>query len=302
MNRQRIAIMVLIGASCVAIIPLGLWVKSRSKEITSFSMENQIQHCPLCSNPEYSVHMKNDAWNNRHGVELRKCNACNYVFSAVSVFEYDSFSAQEAFQSQTKEELLKVAQQENLPALIDEIINKAGLSGGRTLDFGCGIGLNSLCLQEKGFATYGIELSEIYLEKHKHLNIISAKSLGDFNAQKETFDLVVMKDVLEHVNNPKELLSELLSFVKPGGYFYIRVPNVYHYPFHWSIDTKSHINHFSPQQLMNLLEQNGMEKVDFIGVYDISTAVGKLYNFIFWKLKHFVPMYHQISLLYRKKI
>jgi 2-polyprenyl-3-methyl-5-hydroxy-6-metoxy-1,4-benzoquinol methylase len=287
--------------SCSAVIPLGMWVKSRSKEITPYSMENQITSCPLCEHSEYSIHMQDNAWNNRHGVELRKCNSCDFVFSAVSVFDYDAFSANETFPTQTKEQLKELARTENLPTMIDEIIQKTNLESGKSLDFGCGIGLNSLCLQDHGYATYGVELSQVYLNKHKELGITSAASLADLSDHKESFDLVIMKDVLEHVNNPAQLLSEVVAFVKPGGYFYIRVPNVYHYPFHWSIDTKSHINHFSPQQLMTLLEKNNMQKVDFIGVYDISTSVGKLYNFVFWKLKYLVPMYHQISLLYQKK-
>jgi hypothetical protein len=98
----------------------------------------------------------------------------------------------------------------------------------------------------------------------------------------------------------EEHLQKVTSYVKPSGYFYIRVPNVFHYPFHWSIDTKSHVNHFSPKKLTSLLEKNNMKKVDFIGVYDISTKVGKIYNSVFWKMKHFLPMYHQISFLCQK--
>ena len=118
-----------------------------------------------------------------------------------------------------------------------------------------------------------------------------------FAAEKNSFDLVIMKDVLEHVDNPVELLQEVVSFVKPGGYFYIRVPNVYHYPFHWSIDTKSHVNHFSPHKLTALLNTHAMKRVDFVSVHDVSTRVGKLYNAFFWRLRSVIPLYHQISFL-----
>lgn len=296
----------LIILASVSVVAACMWVKSRSKDLTSISTATKIRNCPLCNNAPYSVYMNDTAWNNHHGVELRQCDSCSFVYSKVFVCDYEGLGGRDPFPTQSNEQLKKqlfeMAQKERLPQFIDEVTEKAALQGGKSLDFGCGIGLSSLCLQKKGFNTYGVESSPVFLQKHKDLKIISTQSLSDFNDEKETFDLVIMKDVLEHVNNPVQMLSELLPFVKPGGYFYIRVPNVYHYPFHWSIDTRSHVNHFTPQHLMDLLEKNKMQKVDFIGVYDISTTVGELYNFVFWRLRNVVPMYHQISLLYQKPV
>ncbi len=256
--------------------------------------------CPLCTSSDFSIYMKPTAWNNRHGIELRKCSNCRFVYSAVSTFDYSALGHDTTAVRSSKRQLLSLAREQKLPELIEEIVEKAQVKNGKALDFGCGIGLSALCLQQKGFATYGIDKSDSYLEKHKELNIISAPDFATLHAEKNSFDLIIMKDVLEHVDNPTEVLQEVLHYLKPGGYFYIRVPNVYHYNFHWSIDTQSHINHFSPKKLTTLLAKNSMKKIDFIGVYDISTSVGKLYNFIFWKTRYFLPMYHQISLLYQK--
>jgi hypothetical protein len=78
------------------------------------------------------------------------------------------------------------------------------------------------------------------------------------------------------------------------------VPNVFHYYFHWAIDTKPHVNHFAPGQLERVLAKYGVRRVDFVTIRDISTTAGKLYNLIFWKTRKFIPMYHQISVLYQK--
>lgn len=258
-----------------------------------------MRNCPLCKANDSKTYMKPTAWNNRHGIELRKCKKCGFVFSAVSIYEY--VSAGNQYLETSKNDMILQANKQRLPLLAHEIVEKTKLKKGKILDFGCGIGLLALCMQEKGFTTYGIEPSKICLEKHKELNITSASDLDAFESEKNSFDLIIMKDVLEHVDDPAELLEKVLSYVKPSGYFYVRVPNVYHYPFHWSIDTKSHVNHFSPKKLTRLLEKNNMKKVDFIGVYDISTKVGKVYNSIFWKTKSFLPMYHQISLLCQKR-
>lgn len=257
-------------------------------------MNNGLRACPLCSASEASTYMKPTSWNNRDGIELKKCKPCGFVYSAAVLHDYTTGNHRSSVKTEDPNK-------QQLPLLTDEIIEKSELKKGKVLDFGCGIGLLLLCLQKRGLAAYGIETSKFYLDKHKECNITSATSLESLNAPKNSFDLIIIKDVLEHADNPRELLQELLSYVKPSGHFYIRVPNVYGYKFHWSVDTKTHINHFSPKTLTQLVEQQGMEKNDFVGVYDISTKVGKLYNFVFWKTKYFLPMYHQISLLYQKR-
>ena len=43
------------------------------------------------------------------------------------------------------------------------------------------------------------------------------------------FDLIYSDFVIEHVENPREFLSETLRLLKPGGKFYFRTPNLFHY-------------------------------------------------------------------------
>ena len=43
------------------------------------------------------------------------------------------------------------------------------------------------------------------------------------------FDLIFADYVLEHVENPKLCFMEVYRVLKPGGYFFFRTPNLYHY-------------------------------------------------------------------------
>jgi 2-polyprenyl-3-methyl-5-hydroxy-6-metoxy-1,4-benzoquinol methylase len=242
--------------------------------------------------------MRAHAWNNRTLVELKKCTQCRFVYSASFWGGYEDAGMQH--NEKTKNDLLALANRERLPELADEILKKSGLKTGTVLDFGCGVGLFALCLQKKGFQVYGVEQARAYLQKHAQVGITSAPSLELTGLQKNSCDLLIIKDVLEHVDNPVAMLQEALAYLKPGGYLYLRVPNVHHYRFHWSVDTQFHVNHFSPKTVIGLLEKNGMKFTDFIDVYDISTRVGKLYHGIFWRTKKIFPLYHQISLLCQK--
>ncbi len=51
----------------------------------------------------------------------------------------------------------------------------------------------------------------------------------DLPFEKSEFDMLMLNDVLEHLHeSPRDLLNDLLSFVKPRGYFFVTVPNAVH--------------------------------------------------------------------------
>ena len=71
------------------------------------------------------------------------------------------------------------------------------------------------------------------------LNIFRLKSQEDFrdNIQRingnaltvplkpDSFDLIILQDVIEHVNDPQSLLNSLLSLLKKNGVLYLSTPN-----------------------------------------------------------------------------
>jgi len=44
-----------------------------------------------------------------------------------------------------------------------------------------------------------------------------------------SFDIVFADNVLEHIDSPDDVLSEIFRVLKPGGYFLGKTPNKYHY-------------------------------------------------------------------------
>jgi 2-polyprenyl-3-methyl-5-hydroxy-6-metoxy-1,4-benzoquinol methylase len=43
--------------------------------------------------------------------------------------------------------------------------------------------------------------------------------------ERKKFDAVLLMDVLEHVTSPRELLNQVIPFLKPGGFLFIETPN-----------------------------------------------------------------------------
>jgi 2-polyprenyl-3-methyl-5-hydroxy-6-metoxy-1,4-benzoquinol methylase len=81
-------------------------------------------------------------------------------------------------------------------------------------------------------------------------------------------DVITLMNVLEHVNDPFELLSQLKRIMKPGGLLVIDVPNnsvvsmrgrlLGRWP---ELDLGEHINHFVPATLDVLMQRAGFTPV-----------------------------------------
>jgi 2-polyprenyl-6-hydroxyphenyl methylase/3-demethylubiquinone-9 3-methyltransferase len=94
------------------------------------------------------------------------------------------------------------------------------------LEIGCGGGILSEEIARMGFNTTGIDPSEQSLKiaiKHASdnlLNIKYEKGTGEkLQFQNSTFDVVFCCDVLEHVRDLPEVISEISRVLKNGGIF-----------------------------------------------------------------------------------
>lgn len=107
-------------------------------------------------------------------------------------------------------------------AYVEEQIN---LNGKQVLDVGCGGGLLSTALAEKGAKVSALDLSHALLAvaqqqaAKRQLNInYQCSTLEDFSAQHQnTFDLVTCMEMLEHVPNPLSILQHAALCLKPSG-------------------------------------------------------------------------------------
>jgi SAM-dependent methyltransferase len=133
---------------------------------------------------------------------------------------------------------------------------------GRLLDIGCGVGHFIRTALSQGYAAEGIEFSEVAAAAGREqwdLQIVS----GDFLSSQfvpESFDIITLWQVLEHLRQPREVLLKIRSLLKPGGLLVIAVPNFasiqakifrdrwYH------LDIPRHLFHYSPESLVKILD------------------------------------------------
>lgn len=162
------------------------------------------------------------------------CEICNFrhLDPIPSEEELALFYKKEYFQLSKPEYLFedrKEIQHRNI--FFDQRINFfiKNSSGRSLLDVGCGDGIFLERARERGFEVYGIEPSEqaSSIGRSNNLDIFSG-TLNSFVKQNDKlFDIVHLKNVLEHVNKPIHVLEECRKLLKPKGILYIEVPNDY---------------------------------------------------------------------------
>jgi 2-polyprenyl-6-hydroxyphenyl methylase/3-demethylubiquinone-9 3-methyltransferase len=101
----------------------------------------------------------------------------------------------------------------------------AGLAGKRVLDVGCGGGILSESMAQRGAEVTGIDLSAKALGVAKlhqlesgvklDYRLVSAEALAD--EMPGRFDVVTCMEMLEHVPSPGETVKACAQLVKPGG-------------------------------------------------------------------------------------
>lgn len=84
--------------------------------------------------------------------------------------------------------------------------------------------------------------------------------------EKKSFDVICAFQTIEHVNNPRDFLSSIVQYLKPGGVIYLEAPNlsdalvhVYNLPYHHSFYFHpAHLWYFTNKSLKNLTQKAGL--------------------------------------------
>lgn len=140
---------------------------------------------------------------------------------------------------------------------------------GVALDVGSSFGFFLDEARKRGWTARGLEISQRPFEySTKKLGLdVKRKTLGTVAGNNESYDAVLMWDVLEHLAHPEEALLASANMLKSGGVLGLSVPNGDSWLFSklggkwdWVIPP-SHLHFFTPNSMLPLLERCGFEIV-----------------------------------------
>lgn len=133
------------------------------------------------------------------------------------------------------------------------------------MDIGCNIGLFMKVAQQAGFDVKGVELNAdcaLYGREKFHLDIDS-NYLEDIAFPDETFDVITLFDVLEHIPNMNTFINEVKRILKNNGLIVLQSPNLNSLmseitkgKWYW-LGPPDHLYHFTPDAMTRFLRSHG---------------------------------------------
>lgn len=136
----------------------------------------------------------------------------------------------------------------------------------KLLDIGSGSGQFLYEMKKLGMDVQGIEPGDFNKkESEKYKLNIEKKDLIKYKAKKESFDIITMNHVLEHVHNPKEVVRKIHDLLKKNGILIIGVPNknslaYYIFGKNWhQLDVPRHLFNYSNKNIKSFVEKNGFK-------------------------------------------
>ena len=145
------------------------------------------------------------------------------------------------------------------------LVNSLQPAKGSILDIGAGTGDFLSVVKENGWNTIGVEPSEKAkaIAQKKGVSFVEQTS----ELENNSFDVITMWHVLEHVPNLDNQIKELKRLLKPNGSLIIAVPNfksfdAKQYGNFWAAyDVPIHFWHFSKTAIKKLFAKEDMELV-----------------------------------------
>ena len=152
----------------------------------------------------------------------------------------------------------------------------------RVLEIGCGAAANLALLKQRhpGCHTTGIEVDASAAELARRSGAADVVKVGDvrdplaLDFPRGHFDLLVLSHVLEHFEDPAQVLQRALGWMSESGRLLVALPNLRHYSvvhglivrgdFRYTRDgilDRTHLRFFTRRSAIRFLEEQGLEIV-----------------------------------------
>ena len=146
---------------------------------------------------------------------------------------------------------------------------------GKVLEIGCYSGLFLKKFKELGYECKGIDLNQGFVKygrEHYGLDL-ECGTIFDLKFTKNSFDIIIFHQLLEHLNDPHSFLREIRRILKDDGHIFFSVPNVGSILYrlekkhlndfvgHRFIEIPNHLFYFSKHSLAVLLRKTGFNTV-----------------------------------------
>ena len=230
--------------------------------------------CPGCGSAHIASRLVvKDYTVSQESFEIWECSDCSLRFTqnapgqdAIGAYyQSDDYISHNDTNKGLINRLYHLVRKRTLRNKLKLVQRTTGLKRGRLLDIGAGTGAFLNTLKQAGWEVDGLEpepaARKLALEKY---GLVLSEPGALFEAEAQSYDAITLWHVLEHVHNLHGYLQQLNRLLKPGGRFFIAVPNYTSYDAsvyreYWAAyDVPRHLYHFSPAAMKKITAQQGL--------------------------------------------
>lgn len=276
--------------------------------------------CPLCNSSKYTIlyrstltksdfdpkviqaNLKNTLDDYRKHGQIVKCTKCSLVYT--NPME-DTKSLLKGYKEVVDTEYLKTETYRKYLSSHHLALVRKFKKKGSILDVGCFAGFFLELAKKKRWQIFGIEPSKwaSKIARKRGIKIIG-EDINTAKMKKDSFDVITMWDVIEHLPNPQDIIKIIHKLLKKDGIVAFGTPNIEsllaktlreRYPYL----IRMHIILYSPKTLKKLFEENGF-KVIHVSSYGRTYPLAYILDRI--KINNIIFQYFKKQILSYKKL
>lgn len=138
--------------------------------------------------------------------------------------------------------------------------------GKSLLEVGCGTGADLDWARDRGWEVHGLELNESAVEIATQQGLdVQCSTFEGANLSSNSFDCIIMSQVLEHLYSPRLVLERCNELMRPGGLLLVAVPKFDSWTRHalgnfWhNLQFPVHLHHFNQSVLQRMIRNAGFQ-------------------------------------------
>lgn len=235
-------------------------------------MFEKLEICPICKNDKLINHLIcKDHFLTGESFAIVRCTNCSFLFtnprpdihSIAKYYQSEKYISHSGKVNNITNAIYKIARSFTLLRKVKLINSISGQK--KVLDYGCATGEFLAACKKKGWNIAGMEPAE---SARAHAELITDapiySDLGEI-PKNETFEIITLWHVLEHVHNLNDTFEFLKNKLSKTGKLLIALPNHQSYDAqlyneYWAAyDVPRHLYHFSTKTMQHFIKKHGLK-------------------------------------------